>query len=35
MGIVLILASFTLIANLIADISYALIDPRVLHEEKG
>lgn len=35
MGIVLILASFTLIANLLADISYALIDPRVLHEEKG
>ena len=35
MGIVLILASFTLVANLIADISYALIDPRVLHEQKG
>jgi peptide/nickel transport system permease protein len=35
MGIVLILASFTLIANLIADISYALIDPRVLYEQKG
>ena len=35
MGIVLILASFTLIANLLADISYAVIDPRVLHDEKG
>ena len=37
MGIVLILASFTLIANLIADISYAAIDPRVLvnDDKKG
>lgn len=33
MGIVLILASFTLIANLIADISYAAIDPRVLQND--
>ena len=35
MGIVLILASFTLVANLLADISYAIIDPRVLQDEKG
>lgn len=33
MGIVLILASFTLLANLIADISYAAIDPRVLQKD--
>lgn len=33
MGIVLVLASFTLIANLIADISYAAIDPRVLQDD--
>ena len=33
MGIVLILASFTLIANQIADISYAAIDPRVLQND--
>ena len=35
MGIVLILASFTLLANLIADISYAAIDPRVLQDDNG
>ena len=34
MGIVLILASFTLVANLIADICYAAIDPRVLQNDK-
>ena len=34
MGIVLILASFTLIANLIADVCYAAIDPRVLQNDK-
>ena len=33
MGIVLILASFTLIANLIADISYAASEPRVLQND--
>ena len=34
MGIVLVLASFTLIANLIADVCYAAIDPRVLQNDK-
>lgn len=35
MGIVLILATFTLLANLIADICYAAIDPRVLQDDNG
>ncbi len=35
MGIVLILAAFTLSANIIADICYAAIDPRVLQNDKG
>lgn len=35
MGIVLILASFTLVANLLADISYAIIDPRVVSGDNG